>query len=327
MRRNFIGGALAAALVLAAGPVLAQKAAEAWPARPIKWIVPYQAGSAPDASARVVAEAMAEILHQPVIVDNKPGAGGNVGTQMAAHAPADGYTWLFAGSPTAAAMRMYKAPGFDALKDFTHVSLINMAEAMLVVPADSSIRSAGELLASLRQNPDKLSYGSGGVGTPSHLATELMLSANDVKAVHVPYKGAASIVVATIGKEVDFSLPLLSVAAPQVQGGKLRALAVTGAKRSPKLPDVPTMAEAGLGQIVIVAFGGLSVPVGTPAPIVARINAAVRQALDRPEVRGKLEAAGASNVAASTPEQFTAAMKAEIATTERMMVAAKLEVQ
>lgn len=322
MRRQLLRGLAACAFSLIATPLLAQN----WPSRPIKWLVPYQPGSAPDIVARVYAESVSEILKQPIIIDNKPGAGGNVGAQMARRAAPDGYTWFYSGSPMAANMRLYSAPGFDALKDFTHVTVLVSADSTLVVDARSDIRTVSDLVARLRAKPDALSYGSGGLGTPSHLGAELILQAANAKAVHVPYKGAASTIVAVQAGEVAFSLPITGVALPQIQAGKLRALAVTGPRRHPLLPQVPTLVEAGFPGIALVAIGGVSVPAGTPANVVAQINAAMREAAERPAVRAKLEAAG-YDIRTNTPAQFTAELTDEIAITERMMRAARLEPQ
>lgn len=323
MRRTMLRGALAAALILAAGPGLAQP----WPSRPIKWIMPYQAGSSPDITVRIVAQAMAEILGQPVVVDNKPGAAGNLGAQVAAHSPPDGYTWVYSAVPMAGNMKMYKAPGYDVLKDFVHVSLIASADTLLVVHPQAGLDTVKDLLDRARRQPGSLTYASGGVGTPAHLGAELMLRAAQADAVHVPYKGAAAAVAAVAVKEVDFSLPVFGVALPEVQAGRLKALAVLGTRRNARLPDVPTLAEAGLPGISLESFGGLSVPAGTPEPVVARINEALRQALERPDVRAKLEARGSTRIGASTPAQYTQRLQAEIVSTERMMRAAALEAQ
>ena len=308
------------------GPVNAQ--ADAGPS--IKWIVPYQAGSAPDVIARIVAEALAPQLKQAIVIDNKPGAAGNLGARLARRAPADGNTWIYSGSPMAANMRIYKAPGSDAMKDFVHVAMLARSDSVLVVDARSDIRSVADLVKRLLARPDSESYGSGGSGTPSHLAAEWLLEVAQSQAVHVPYKGAAATVMAVQAGEVLFSLPIVGVAAPQVRAGKLRALAVTGTHRNATLPDVPTLAESGFADIRVVAFGGISVPVGTPAPAVHRLEVAVREVLAQPLVRQKLEATGAevaSGDAKGDSKAFTAVMTAEIVNTEKMMRAAKLEAQ
>jgi tripartite-type tricarboxylate transporter receptor subunit TctC len=284
-RRTFLAGAIASAAL----PVLAQE----WPARTIKWIVPYAPGTAPDTTVRVVAEAMADALKQPVIVENKAGAGGNIGAQLAARAPADGYTWVYSAAPMAAAMAMHRKPGFDAMKDFVHVSRIGQSDVLLVVHPDSGIRSVGDLVERARREPGRLNYASGGVGTPAHLGAELMLSIAGVDATHVPFKGAVDAVNAVIARQIDFSLPIFTVALPHVTAKRLTALAVAGPRRNPKLPGVPTLAEAGIPGVSLVSFGGLSVPAGTPAPIVARISEQVDLMLRDPEAGGRLAEQGA----------------------------------
>lgn len=316
-RRTFLAAGIAAAAL----PAHAQE----WPARTIKWIVPYAPGTAPDQTVRAVAEAMAEVLRQPVIVENKAGAGGNIGAQLAARAPADGYTWVYSAAPMAAAMAMHRKPGFDAMKDFVHVSRIGYSDVLLVVNPESGIRSVKDLIDRARREPGKLNFGSGGVGTPAHLGAELMLSIAGVDATHVPFKGAGDAVNALIAKQIDFSLPIFTVALPHVQQKRLVALAVAGPKRNAKLPDVPTLAEAGVPGVSLVSFGGLSVPAGTPPAIVARLNATVRQVLERADVRARLDNGG--TLEASTPEQYTEELRAEIAKTDRMVKLAKIELE
>jgi tripartite-type tricarboxylate transporter receptor subunit TctC len=300
--------------------------AQEFPSRPIKWIVPYLAGTGPDSTVRIVADAMSEILKQPVVVDNKGGAAGNLGAQIAARSAPDGYTWVYSATTMSASMRMYRKPGYDVMKDFTHVGRISQSDVLLVVHPDSGIASTRELIERARKNPGKLSYGSGGVGTPAHMGAELMLKSSGAQALHVPYKGASESVNAVLGKQVDFALALASVAIPQIRAGKLAALAVTGPRRNPRLPNVPTLAEAGVPNVQLVSFGGLSVPAGTPPAITRRIGDALQKALSQPDVRAKLEANG-SLVVPSTGEEFAHDLRAEIALTEKMMKVVKLEPQ
>lgn len=300
--------------------------AQDFPSRSIRWIVPYLAGTAPDNTVRVVADAMSGILKQPVIVDNKPGAAGNLGAQLAARAPADGYTWVYSATPMAASMRMYKKPGFDVMKDFIHVGRIAISDLMVVVHPESGIKSITELMERARKEPGKLSYASGGMGSPAHMTAELMLNTVGANALHVPYKGASESATAVIGKQVDFALAITSVAVPHINAGRLVPLAVSGPQRNARQPSVPTLAESGWPGMHVTSFGGLSVPTGTPATIVKRLSEALSQALATPEVRAKLEAQGGT-VAPSTPEELRDALFAEIGLTERMMKAAKLEAQ
>ncbi len=300
--------------------------AQDYPTRTIRWVVPYLAGTAPDNTVRIMAEAMGGILKQSVIVDNKPGAAGNLGAQLAARAPADGYTWVYSATPMAASMRTYKKPGFDVMKDFTHVGRIAISDLTVVVSPDSGMTSIKDLLDRLKKAPGKLSYASGGVGSPAHMGAELMLNMANVSALHVPYKGASESTTAVIGKQVDFALAISSVALPHIASGRLVPLAVTGPQRNARQPQTPTLAESGWTGLQVTSFGGLSVPTGTPEPVVKRISDALSQALATPEVRAKLEALG-GKVAPSTPQELTDALLAEISLTERMMKAAKLEAQ
>src|SRR3989344_1216868 len=299
-------------LLMAAGllPLLASTsamAAEPWPARPIKWVVPYLAGTGPDTTARIVAEAVSKELGQPVVIENKGGAGGNLGARQAAKAGPDGYTW-----------------GYDALKDFRHVIGLTSSDTVVIVNAQSDIRSLADLLARLRAQPGKLDYASGGVGTPSHLGVEMVLSVSQAQATHVPYKGASEIVNAVLGQQVAFGAPITAVAYSNIVAGKLRPLAVTGPARNPKLPIGPTLAEAGLPGVELTSWGGVSVPTGTPDAIVSRVRSSFEAALRQPAVVAALEEQGGM-VHPQDSETFTRAFGKEIGFTEAMMKRIKLE--
>jgi tripartite-type tricarboxylate transporter receptor subunit TctC len=313
--------AVLAAAALLCGAVHAQD----FPSRPIKWVVPFLPGTSPDLTVRIVAEGMAPLLKQPIVIENKPGAAGNLGAQQAARSPADGYTWVYSSSPMASSMVMYQKPGFDVMKDFTHIGHIAAADSLLVVNPALGINSLKELVEHAKKNPGKMSFASGGVGSPAHLSAEMILNAAGAEAVHVPFKGASESVNAVIGKQVEFAMVIFAVGQQHVQSGKLKALAVSGPKRNPRLPNVPTLMESGV-PVTLISFGGLSVPAGTPKPITERIGAAFNQALKTPEVKAKLEALG-SMPATSTPEEYAAMLKAEIDLTAKMMKAAKIEQQ
>lgn len=317
-RRAAIG---AAAALLLGGEAMAQ---DNWPSRPIKLIVPYLAGTAPDTSARTLADAMGPLLGQSIVVENRPGAAGNLGAQLAARAAPDGLTWVYAASPMAAAMRMYKKPGFDVLKDFSMVGRVSISDLLVIAPADSGLRNITDLAERARKSPKGLAYASGGIGSPAHMGAELMLQVAGLEANHVPFKGASDSVNAVIGKQVDFALAITSVALTQIKAGRVRPLAITAAQRNPVLPQVPTLVEQGLAGAVVVSFGGLAVPAGTPAPIVARINEVLRAALAKPEVKMAIESQG-STPAPTSAQEYTEIMRAEIDKTERMMKAARLE--
>ncbi len=300
--------------------------AQDFPTRNIRWVVPYLAGTAPDNTVRIVADAMSQILKQPVIVDNKAGVAGNLGAQIVAKAPADGYTWVYSATPMASNMRMYKKPGFDVMKDFTHVGRIAISDLTVVVSPDSGIKTIKDLMDRAKKEPGKLSYASGGVGSPAHMGAELMLGTAGAEALHVPYKGASESATAVIGKQVDFALTISSVAMPHISAGRLQPLAVTGSQRNTRQPSIPTLAESGWPGLSITSFGGLSVPAGTPAPIVKRLSEALTKALAQTDVRARLEANGGT-VAPASPEEYRDALQAEIGLTEKMMKSAKLEAQ
>ncbi len=320
-RRTLLGRALATALLPAAWPALA---ADAWPSRPIRWVLPYQAGTGPDITARLLANAVSPLLGQPIIVDNKGGAGGNIGARLAAKAAPDGYTWVYSAAPMAANMGMYKDPGYDALKDFRHVMRLTSSDIVLIVHADSATPTLQALTARMRAVPGQLNYASGGVGTPSHLGVELLLSAQQAQATHVPYKGATELVNAVLGNQVNFGMPIFGVAYPQIQTGKLKAIAVAGTQRNPMLPDVPTLAELGVRGVDLTSWGGVSVPAATPDALVARINAAFEKALQQPGLRAQLEANGGNVRPSANAQEYVRDFVKEIAFTEAMMKATKL---
>ncbi len=322
MKRRLVLASGLGALILAPARV----AARDWPDKAIRWIVPYQPGTAPDMTVRVVAESLAELWRQPVVVENKGGAAGNIGAQTVARAAPDGYTWLYSATTMAINMRMYKAPGYHLFNDFTHVSRIASSDVLLLVHPEAGVSSLAELIERMRRLPGRLNYGSGGVGTPAHFGTELMLHAAGVQAVHVPFKGATESVNAVIGRQIDFTLALLQVGLAHVRSGRLKALAVTGPTRNAQLPQIPTLAESGLPGVQVLSFGGVSLPAGAPEPLVRQINEALHKVLAQASVRSRLEALGAG-VSPGTPAQYVSDLRAEVAQTERMMKLARLEPQ
>ena len=314
--------AIAVAALAATAATLAQ---DNYPSRSIRWIVPYAPGTSPDNTVRILAEAMSEMLKQNIVVENKTGAAGNLGAQAAARSAPDGYTWVYSASPMAMSMRTYKKPGFDVMKDFVHIGRIGTSDLTVVTNPGTGIKSMQDLVARARKNPGGLMYASGGIGSPAHMGAELMLAAAGVEATHVPYKGATESTNAVIGKQVDFALAITSVALPQVDNGKLVALAVTSPQRHQRLAAVPTLTEAGV-PVTLVSIGGLSVPAGTPPPIVQRIADTLNKALARPDVKARIDALG-GQTSPSTPQEYTAALRAEIGLTEKLMAAARLEAQ
>lgn len=313
-RRQLVLGSMAASLLPAAMHATAKSD---YPDHPVEWMVPYLAGTGPDISARLIAEGVSQHLGQPVVIMNRPGAGGLIGTRSVVKAKADGYTWLYAGSPTASSMRIFKKPGFDAEKDFNYVARLTASDVMLIVRPDSGIETFDDLLKLLRSDPGAINYSSGGVGTPSHLGVELLLSEVDTQAMHVPYKGATELITAVLNGDVTFGMPILSVAYPMVESGKLRALAVSSRARNPKVPDVPTLEELGV-DVELDSWGGVAVPAGTPPEVIQTIHQALEKALQNPELIGKLQARG-GRIEVLDGKAFSESITNRIAQTEAVM--------
>lgn len=320
-RRLLALSAASASLPLLGRPAWASSS---YPSRTIKWVVPYLAGTAPDNAARILGEAVGKILKQTVIIENRAGAGGNIGARQVAQATADGYTLLYTASPLASNMRLFKKPGYDALKDFRHIIGVSKSDVVLVVHPDSDIQTLDDLLARLKAQPGQISYASGGVGTPSHLGMELLLNNTGTQALHVPYKGATELINAVVGEQVVFGMPIYSVALSLIQSGKLRALGLPSPQRNPTAPDVPTFAELGVPDTILTSWGGVSVPAGTPDEVAQRLYDAFAQALQRPDVVQKMEAQG-GRVEPQGSEQFVRSIRDEMALTGRMMEQVGLE--
>jgi tripartite-type tricarboxylate transporter receptor subunit TctC len=282
---------------LLATPLLAPAAAHAqaaWTAtRPIRFVVPFPAGGATDVVARVLAERLQESLGQPVVVENRTGAGGNIGVENVVRSPADGTTLLMGTTGTLTVNpHLYSNLGFDPLRDLAPVSMAFTTDHVLVVNPQVPAQTAQELLALMRAQPGALSYGSAGSGSSTHTVPELFKLAARVDVTHVPYRGSAPALNDLVAGNVQIMLDQIPSAIGQIQGGRVRALAVTGARRSPLLPDVPTVAEIGLAEAQATSWGAVMAPGGTAAPIIMRVNGAIRDALAQPAVRERLAAAG-----------------------------------
>jgi tripartite-type tricarboxylate transporter receptor subunit TctC len=309
-RRQLVLAGLALAATVAA-PLNAS--AQAYPAKPITIIVPFAAGGTTDILARVIGQALNKELGQSVIVDNRAGAGGNIGGALAAKAAADGYT-LFMGTVGTHAINqsLYKKMPFDPIKDFAPLTRVAMVPNLLVAHPSKPYKNVKELIAYAKANPGKVNYGSSGSGSSIHLSGELFNAMAKVDMVHVPYKGSAPAVSDLIGGQIDIMFDNMPSAIQHVRAGKLRPLAVTTAKRSPELPDVPTIAEAGVPGYEATSWFGMFAPTGTPAPVVARLNGALVKVLADPEVKKKLAEQGAEPYA-EKPEQFAEFIRKETA--------------
>ena len=312
---RFAKGVLSAiamfAALAAAGGALAQ--ALTYPTKPIRLVVPFPPGGATDILARDVAQKLTEAWGQAVVVDNRPGAGANIGTELVAKAPPDGYTLLMGTVGTHAINpSLYAKLPYDHIKDFAPVILVAGVPNVLVVNPALPVNSVAELIAYAKANPGKLNFASSGSGTSIHLSGELFKVMAGVQMIHIPYKGSAPAVQDLIGGQVQLMFDNLPPSLPQIKAGKLRALAVTSTTRAPALPDVPTMAEAGLPGFEASSWFGILAPAGTPPAIVAKLNAEIAQWLATPEAKEKLAKQGAS-AAGGSPDDFARHIAAETA--------------
>jgi len=299
----------AAVLMVAAGPAFAQ----AYPNKPVKIIVAFTAGSATDIAMRVVAEQLTRSMGQPFVVENKPGAGGSVGTEQAKNAPPDGYTLVAAGSgPFGINPAIYKSLPYDPVKDFELITNIVLTPQSLVVGPQTPYRNAKEFIAAAKAKPGEIAYASLGNGTTSHLTMEAFQSAAGIKLNHIPFKGSSDAQTQIIGGSVPVMFDTVPGVLAQVQAGKLRALGVAIPKRSPYLPDVPTLAEQGFAGFESVGWIGLGAPAKTPAAVLDRLNAEVKKMLQDPAVKARFEQLAFTPVGDSRAE-FTAFVKSEIA--------------
>ncbi len=288
-RREILLGLASGGLTMRA---LAQS--ETYPNKPVRVIVPFPPGGGGDNQARLILTRVAQELGQPFVFENIAGAGGNLGCQRAAHAAADGYTLLYGTNGTHGINHaLYKNPGFDPQKDFQAVGRLSSLAAMLVIRPDLPVKTLAALIALIKARPGAYSFGSAGYGTTSHLAGEIFKAQAGLFAVHVPYRGGAAALVDLMGSRLDFMIDVAANTAPQVLGGRLKALAVTSAHRLPNFPELPTMMESGLPGYQLTAWDAVFAPAGTPSAIVEKVNASVRLALANPELRKQLTANGA----------------------------------
>jgi tripartite-type tricarboxylate transporter receptor subunit TctC len=281
MFRNFLRPLLA--LGLCAAPFLAS-GQDAYPSKPVKLVVPYAAGGPADLLARSVAEKLGPRLGQPVVIENKPGAGGHTGGELVARGQADGYTLVLATIAHNGAVALYPKLRYDPMKEFKPVILLAEAPSILIVRQDMPVKSVQELLALARSQPGKLTYGSAGNGSAMHMAAELFRYMTKIEYTHVPYRGGAPAMADLLGGQIDMLFESLGTAHPQLKSGKIRALAVTGTSRSASLPEVPTVAEAGVPGYSSVPWYTISVASGTPSAIVARLNTELNAVLKAPDL-------------------------------------------
>jgi len=322
--RRIVIMALCALCAAPGGPALAQSPA-GYPNRPIRMILPASPGGPVDVIARTVGAGLAEALGQPIVMDNRAGAGGIIGAEMVASAAPDGYTLMFAHSgPLAIEAALHSKLSYHPLKDFAPVSLVCASPYVLIVTPSTPAKSVKELIALAQSRPGKFHYASGGIGTGLHMAGALFNHAAGLKLVHVPYKGAGPGMAALLGGEVDMMFNGMSPALPHVKAGRLRAIAISSAQRSPLLPDLPTVAESGL-RYDTSGWYGLVAPARTPKAITARVQSGVRQALNAPEMKERLAGQGIDGIA-STPEQLAQHLRRELEKWAQVVQTAGLKV-
>ncbi len=298
--------------------------AQAWPSKPVTLIVPFPPGGSTDQIARALGPALAKTFGQTFIIDNKPGATGTIGAAAVKRAPADGTTFFVSSlGPFVIAPHLIKSVQYDALKDFDLITVAVQAPNVLVVPAASPHKSLADVVAYLKAHPGKMSFASSGNGSSDHLTAELFWLESGTSGVHVPYKGGGPAVSDLLGSQVDASFQNVNTVFQHIKAGKLRALAVTGDKRSPVLPEVPTMAEAGVKNVDVYSWQGVAAPKGLPADIKAKFHAAVVAALNEPQLRQQFTGVGLE-IVANTPEQFTAFQQREFARWKNLIEARKI---
>lgn len=300
--------ALAACLACAQSELLAQPG---YPARPVRLIAPFPPGGSSDLIARVLAQRLTESLPYPVLIDNRPGAGSNLGTQLAARAAPDGHTLLLGSVTNAINATLYRDPGYDLMRDFAPISRLAIGPNALVVHPSVPARSVAELVRLARARPGQLNYGSGGSGTTSHLSGEMLRAMAGIDIVHIPYKGTGQSVGDLVAGHIHFVFASMPVVMPQMKAGRLRALAVTGAQRTPQAPDLPTVAEAGIPGYAFDTWWSLLAPAGTSGATVNLLNSEVRRILSLPEVRQRFAELGI-DVLPSSPGELAEFTRSEI---------------
>jgi len=319
MKKAVLAASLA---ILALGGAAGAHAA--WPERPVTMVVPFPPGGPTDLVARVLAKQLTDQLGQTVVVENRGGANGNIGMQYAAAAKPDGYTVLYNTSSIALSPNLYRSLAFDPVKDFAPVSSTAVIPLVLLVHPSVPAKDTQSFVQYARAHPGKLSYGSAGAGNVTHLGALLLLRSLEIDAVHVPYRGSAPAMTDLVGGQVQLMTNTLNDSLGFIREGKLRALAVTSSARSDQLPDVPTVAETAVPGFEMGAWQGVVVPAGTPEPVIEKLNAEIRRALQSPEMQKQLKAQGAQALG-STPQEYAAYIKSEISRWGEVVKAANVK--
>jgi tripartite-type tricarboxylate transporter receptor subunit TctC len=311
------------ASVLFALPVGAT--AQDYPSKPIRMIVPYTAGGAADTVARAIGNRLGELLGQPMVVENRTGAGGIIGTDYVAKAAADGYTLLSTLGPSHHTIQFFsKNVPYDPVKDFTAIMIVGTAPQTMVVPQSLPVKSVTELVDYAKRNPGKLSFGTSGMGTSQHLGGVMFNLATGIDMLHVPYKGGAAALTDVLGGQVPVALLVLSNVQPHIKSGKLRALGVLENRRAKAAPDIPTVGEAIHGYAIPSTWAGILGPAGIPGPVLAKISAELTKAVNSPEVRSRLDGAGFEFVG-SSPKEFAELLSSSVETYRRIVTQAGIK--
>jgi len=321
MKIKLMAGACTVAAALAL-PAYAQT----YPVKPLRFILPFPAGGPTDILGRIIGQKLAVQLGQPVVPENRPGAGGNVGTEYAAKQAADGYSFVLVSPSLSISPSLYAKLGYDPVKDFIPISMIAQIPNVLLVHPSVPAKTLKELVQLAKARPGKLNFGSGGLGTSNHLGSELFKSLAGLDMVHVPYKGSNEAMVGMMGGHVDMVVIGVPPTLPHIKAGRVRPLAVLAAERLPYLPDVPTAKEAGIANYEVTTWYVIAVPAGTPRDIVLRLNAEWVKAADTADVKERMRASGFESMA-STPEQASDFVKAEIVRWAQVIKDAKLKVE
>lgn len=286
--------------------------AQEWPNKPIRWIVPFPPGGAMDVMARALAEKSSKSLGQAVVIENKPGAGGNIGADFVARSDADGYTMMITSIGMATNKYLYPKLSYDPVKDFSPVSLIAIVPNVLVTNATQpNVKTVSDVIANAKAQPGKLTYASAGNGSSIHLAGEVFTSMAKIDMQHIPYKGSNPAVTDLLGGQVNYMFDSITSAKPHIDSGKLRPIGITTSKRSKALPNVPTIAESGLPGYEVTPWFAVFVPAATPKPIINKLNAALLDALKSPEIKAKFDGIGAEPLG-TTPDELASYLNKEI---------------
>jgi len=301
---------LRSALALALAVVSLGAIAQAYPSRPIRVVVPFTPGTGMDIIARNVGPKLSERLRQPVVIDNRPGASGNLGAELVTKAAPDGYTMMVSGDPLVVSPHLYRNVPYNPLTDFAPISLAAYGTLMLVAHPGTKFNSVADLIAQAKANPGKITYGSPGIGTPHHMSMELFKDLTGTNLLHVPYKGSAGAVTDTLGGQINMMFMPIHVAMPFVKAGRLKALAVGSPQRHPTAPDLPTLQEAGIKGADVGMWYGFLAPKGTPAPVVSQLDGELRAILALPEIKTTFSTQG-MDAASSTPAELIALMRRE----------------